>query len=162
MFSKTERNKTGSSSSQTGGVKAAPSIISVNLHIIGNLSSDGEMQIDGRIEGDITSQSLTVGERASIDGEIVADDVEIRGAVSGRIRAGTIKLAKTAKVVGDICHEVLSIEPGACIEGQLTRTARMEAADREVPPPAGVTAAPAARPVSGGEAAATVQEVAGR
>ena len=119
MFSKTEREKTDASANAAAGVKAVPTIISVNLHIIGKLSTDGEIQVDGSIEGDVTSRSLTVGEKASISGEINADDIEIFGSVSGNIRARKIKIAKTAKVIGDICHEVLSVETGAYIEGQL-------------------------------------------
>lgn len=152
MFSKTERDKAGASGSAT--TKAAPSIISVNLHIIGNLKTDGEMQVDGSIEGDVTSQSLTVGEKASISGEIVADVVEIHGAVSGKMRARKIQLAKTAKVVGDIWHEILSIESGAYIEGQLRR-AKKGAEEREIAQPLKVKAAPVAE-----QPAANVQSTA--
>ena len=141
MFSKTDREKRNASANGAGGVKAAPSIISVNLHIIGNLSTDGEMQVDGSIEGDVTSQAITVGEKASISGEIVADHIEIHGSVSGKIRARKIKLAKTAKVIGDIWHEVLSIESGAYIEGQLKR-AKKGTEEREIPQPIKVKAAP--------------------
>ncbi|MBH64507.1 MAG: hypothetical protein CL569_19075 [Alphaproteobacteria bacterium] len=141
MFSKTEREKTNTSAGGAAGVKAAPSIISVNLHIIGCLSTDGEMQVDGSIEGDVTSQALAVGEKASISGEIIADDIEIHGSVSGKIRARKIKLSKTAKVIGDIWHEVLSIETGAYIEGQLKR-AKKGAEEKEMPQPIKVKAAP--------------------
>lgn len=141
MFSKTEKEKASAAASAAAGAKAAPSIISVNLHIIGNLSTDGEMQVDGSIEGDVTSQALTVGEKASISGEIVSDDVEIHGSVSGKIRARKIKLAKTAKVIGDIWHEVLSIESGAYIEGQLKRV-KKGADEKEIPQPIKVKAAP--------------------
>ena len=155
MFSKNDRDKRSASASSAGGFKAAPSIISVNLHIIGNLSTDGEVQVDGSIEGDITSQSLTVGEKASISGEIFAEDVEIHGAVSGKIRAGNIRIAKTARVIGDIWHEILSVESGAYIEGQLTR-AKNESADQEIARPFEMRDAlapePAAQPGSGGEA----------
>ena len=140
MFSKTDRDKGNASANAAGGVKAAPSIISVNLHIIGKLSTDGEMQVDGSIEGDVTSQAITVGEKASISGEIVADEIEIHGSVSGKIRARKIKLAKTAKVIGDIWHEVLSIESGAYIEGQLKR-AKKGTEEREIPQPVKVKAA---------------------
>ena len=139
MFSKTDR-EIKASANGAGGVQAAPSIISDNLHIIGNLSTDGEMQVDGSIKGDVTSQALTVGEKASISGEIVADHIEIHGSVSGKIRARKIKLAKTAKVIGDIWHEVLSIEPGAYIEGQLKRV-KIGADEREIPQPIKVKAA---------------------
>ncbi len=141
MFSKTEREKANASTNAALGAKAAPSIISVNLHIIGNLSTDGEMQVDGSIEGDVTSQALTVGEKASISGEIIADDVEIHGSVSGKIKARKVKLAKTAKVIGDIWHEVLSIESGAYIEGQLKRSQK-GSVDSEMPQTMKVKPAP--------------------
>ena len=143
MFSKSNQDNAGASASGTATAKAAPSIISVNLHIIGNLKTDGEMQVDGRIEGDVTSNSITVGEKASISGEIVADNIEIHGAVSGKIRARKIQLAKTAKVIGEIWHEVLSIESGAYIEGQLKR-AKKGAEEREIAQLFKVKAAPVA------------------
>ena len=131
MFSKSNQDKAGASASGTTTAKAVPSIISVNLHIVGNLKTDGEMHVDGSIEGDVTTNSITVGEKASISGEIVADNIKIHGAVSGKIRARNIHLAKTAKVIGDILHEVLSIESGAYIEGQLKR-AKKGAEKREI------------------------------
>ena len=87
------------------------------------------------------SRSLTVGEKALISGEIIADDIEIFGSVSGNIRARQIKLAKTAKVIGDIWHEVLSVETGAYIEGQLKR-AKKSAERHEMPQLINVKATP--------------------
>ena len=119
MFSKTNR------SSELGGdgreVKAAPSIISENLHVVGNLKTEGEVQVDGIIEGNVAGRTLAVGEKAQITGEIMADEVMVRGVVHGRIRARQVELAKTAKVIGDILHEVPSIESGAYIEGHCKR-----------------------------------------
>lgn len=119
MFSKNERPV--SPVPQTAS-RVAPSLISANLHIIGNLKSEGEVQIDGRVDGDVTANSLVIGDRADINGEIVADDVIVRGTVHGRIRARKVQLAKTAHVVGDVWHETLSIEPGAYIEGHCKRS----------------------------------------
>jgi cytoskeletal protein CcmA (bactofilin family) len=143
MFSKSNRHKIGASASKTTTAKAAPSIISANLHIVGNLKTDGEMHVEGNIEGGVTTYALSVGEKASISGEIVADNVEIYGAVSGTIRARKIHLAKTAKVIGDIWHEVLSIASGAYIEGQLKR-AKMGVDEREISQPVKLTVAPVA------------------
>jgi cytoskeletal protein CcmA (bactofilin family) len=95
----------------------APSIISPDLHVSGNLSTDGDMQIDGIIEGNIRSNTLAVGESAVVCGEIYADKVIIRGKVTGRIRAREVELMSSARVIGDIWHEVLSIDSGAFIEG---------------------------------------------
>jgi len=120
MFSKTDKNrdKDGNAASTAA---VAPSIISANLHIVGNLKTEGEVQVDGMIDGDVSSRALTIGQKAQVNGEIVAEEIEVRGSVEGRIRARSVKLSKTAHVVGDIIHEILSVESGAYIEGQLQR-----------------------------------------
>jgi cytoskeletal protein CcmA (bactofilin family) len=97
----------------------APSIISGDLKIQGNLTSAGDLQIDGIVEGDIQSRSLTVGEGAAVTGNITADTVRVCGQVTGQIKAGTVNLERTAKVMGDIVHQILSLEPGAFLEGHV-------------------------------------------
>ncbi len=77
---------------------APPSLISANLQIVGNLRSQGEVQIDGTVDGDVAANALTIGERATINGEIVADDVVVKGRVNGRIRARKVQLAKSARM----------------------------------------------------------------
>lgn len=98
-------------------VRAAPSIISTDLVVHGNLVATGDIQIDGTVEGDIRSQSVTVGEKASINGEIVAEDIVIRGRVIGTIRGRRVQLSSTSHVEGDILHEALAVETGAFFEG---------------------------------------------
>lgn len=99
------------------GARTAPSIISTDLVVHGNLTATGDIQVDGTVEGDIRSQSLTVGEKASITGEIVADDIVIRGRVIGTIRGRRVQLSSTSHVEGDILHEALAVETGAFFEG---------------------------------------------
>lgn len=124
MFSKSDdKSKSGAPSLSGGAAHGAPtpSIISADLKVIGNLESAGDLQIDGRIEGDIKSRSVTVGETARVKGSIVADTVRICGTVNGEVRATSVTLARTAKATGDIVHETLSIESGASLEGQVRR-----------------------------------------
>ncbi len=148
MFSKTEQSKPAApSSGSSKDAKSPPSIVSGNLRIVGDLETDGEIQIDGSVEGNVASQSLTVGDKASICGEVVAGEVEIHGDVSGKIRAGRVRLGKTAKVIGDIWHEVLSIEPGAHVEGQLMRAKKDSTSDDL--PRVQVTATRAPKPDAG-------------
>lgn len=97
------------------------SIISADLKIVGNLHSDGEIQVDGTVEGDIKSRALTVGERAQIQGSISADTIRICGTISGKVDAATVKIAKTANVSSDINYQTLSIEDGAVLEGTIRR-----------------------------------------
>ncbi len=79
--------KRSDASTQPAAKSSTPSLISANLNVTGNLQTEGEIQIDGNVEGDIACKKLTVGETAMISGEIVADDIEVRGKVQGRIRA---------------------------------------------------------------------------
>src|SRR3954462_8467730 len=97
--------------------RAAPSIISADMVIQGSINATGDVQIDGRLEGDVRSASLVIGDQAEIQGEISAEEVNVRGKVMGRIRARRVLLAATAHVEGDILHEALSVEAGAFFEG---------------------------------------------
>lgn len=161
MFSKTEQSKPAApSSGSSKGAKSPPSIVSGNLRIVGDLETDGEIQIDGSVEGNVASQSLTVGDKASICGEVVAGEVEIHGDVSGKIRAGRVRLGKTAKVIGDIWHEVLSIEPGAHVEGQLMRAKKDSTSDDL--PRVQVTATRAPKPAAGNTGDSSKAATAGR
>jgi cytoskeletal protein CcmA (bactofilin family) len=94
-----------------------PSIVSEDLRITGSLSSEGEVQIDGYVEGDITAQFVTVSAGATIDGSITAETAHISGTVSGQVEADSVMIAKPAKVKGDVVHQSLAIESGAYIEG---------------------------------------------
>jgi cytoskeletal protein CcmA (bactofilin family) len=95
----------------------APSIVSANLRVTGDLESEGDIQIDGHVEGDVRSNSVTVGEHAVVSGAIIAQTVHVAGTVKGQINGKTVELARTAKVTGDIVHESLAIEAGAFIQG---------------------------------------------
>ena len=128
MFSRSDENAksdgTNASNERTRGGKASttsPSIIGPDLKVNGNMESAGDLQIDGKVVGDIKSRSVTVGESAHVKGAIISDKVRICGSMNGQIRAESVTIAKTAKVRGDIFHQTLSIEAGADLEGQVRR-----------------------------------------
>jgi cytoskeletal protein CcmA (bactofilin family) len=98
-----------------------PSIISASLRIVGNLVSDGDIQVDGIVDGDVHSRSLTVSQGAAVNGGISAESVRIDGAVNGHITASNVMLGPTARVLGDIIHAQLVIEAGAFLEGHCRR-----------------------------------------
>ncbi len=108
-----------SSEDRRGAAGGVPSIISPDLKIVGHLKSNGAIQIDGTIEGDIDVPLLTVGEQGKIDGTTVAETVRIFGTVNGRVQAKTVRLDASARVTADITHETLAIEAGAYFEGRM-------------------------------------------
>lgn len=101
--------------------KPAPSILSSDLTITGNIKTTGDVQVEGVVEGDIRAHLLTVGEGATIRGEIVADDIVVNGRVVGRVRGLKVRLTSTARVEGDIIHKTIAIESGAHFEGSVQR-----------------------------------------
>ena len=104
-----------------------PSIVSAGLQVTGNLISDGDVQIEGTIEGDIRSRMLTVGEEGAVKGSINASEVVVSGTVEGKIRAKQVTVAHTARVIGDIIHDHLAVEAGAYVNGSLKRLSKAPA-----------------------------------
>jgi cytoskeletal protein CcmA (bactofilin family) len=121
MFSRSTKSSSSSKDLTVKTKPSTPSIISSDVRIIGDLQSQGEVQVDGAIDGDIRTHTLLVGEEAHITGEIISDTVIIRGSVTGQVKARSVELAKTAHVIGDILHEDLAMETGAFLEGHCKR-----------------------------------------
>ncbi|WP_455373197.1 bactofilin family protein [Limibacillus halophilus] len=136
-----------------GGV---PSIISADLTITGNLHSDGDIQIDGQVDGDVLSRSLTIGQGAKVKGTVRADEVKIAGNLKGEVHAARVSITSTARVTGDVLHKSLSIESGAYIDGLCRRIEDPKAASASTAPsasaPAGGTPSSAPKPAGNGEA----------
>lgn len=134
---------------------SAPSIISADLMVNGTLTSTGDIQIDGRVEGDVHSSGLVIGDKALIHGEILADDVTVRGKVQGSIRARKVLLCSTSHVEGNILHEAFSVESGAFFEGNcrhsdnpLADDSGRRTTDLQVKPVSVISPAPASAPVT--------------
>ena len=112
---------TDSGSSHVTKSKPAASVLASDLTITGNLKTSGDIVIEGVVDGDIRAHLLTVGESATIRGEIVADDIVINGRVIGRVRGLKVRLTSSAQVEGDIIHKTIAIESGAHFEGSVQR-----------------------------------------
>ena len=81
--------------------------------VVGDLQSDGPVQIEGRIEGDVDCPSFVVGRDAQVDGSVSAEQVRILGVVAGWVRAAKVSIAETGRVDGCIQHkELVSETPG--------------------------------------------------
>ncbi|MCK4713719.1 MAG: polymer-forming cytoskeletal protein [Marinosulfonomonas sp.] len=101
--------------------KPPASVLSADLHIKGNLKTTGDILVEGSVDGDIRAHLLTVGEGATVKGEVMADDVVVNGRVVGRVRGLKVRLTSSARVEGDIIHKTIAIESGAHFEGSVQR-----------------------------------------
>lgn len=112
---------------------STPSIIGSDVTITGNISTGGELQLDGAIDGDLVCGSLVMGEEGSVRGTIKSDTVVIRGAVKGEVRARSVRLESSAIIEGDVYHETLAVEAGARLTGQFCYTSASQAAANTAP-----------------------------
>ncbi len=93
--------------------------IKAGTHIEGEVTSNGDMRIDGTLTGIIKTQGkLVVGSTGQINGEISCQNAEIHGIINGKITVNELlSLKATSKILGDIVIGKLSIEPGAQFSG---------------------------------------------
>jgi cytoskeletal protein CcmA (bactofilin family) len=88
----------------------------------GEISSDEDLQIDGKVEGPILLRGhrLTVGRTAQVNSEITAAEVIVYGNASGNLRArDRVEIKKDGRVIGDIVTTRISIEDGAYFKGRI-------------------------------------------
>jgi cytoskeletal protein CcmA (bactofilin family) len=97
----------------------APNIINGGTTIIGDLTSDGDMRIDGTVKGYIQCKArLVIGPTARIEGDIKSANLEVSGTIEGNITVIELLTVKaSAKVIGDIIANKLIIESGAEFNG---------------------------------------------
>ena len=98
-----------------------PSIVAVDLQITGNVSTEGELLVDGRIDGDVSARALTIGESGHINGHVETEELIVFGFLAGSVRARRVHLTTGCRVTADISHESISIDEGAAFEGRCQR-----------------------------------------
>jgi hypothetical protein len=110
----TERPATYAAKSPTPSAsKMVPSIIGEDLTISGNVTSKGEIQVDGEIQGDIHCGSLLLGDKSQVMGNVMAEDVVVRGRVVGSIRGLRVTLQAQSHVEGLFRRKVAPLRRSA-------------------------------------------------
>jgi cytoskeletal protein CcmA (bactofilin family) len=114
----------GSKAGETPGTAArggALSFIGAEVTITGNVSGNGDLHLDGTVEGDLACNSLILGPGGRIRGNISAATATLAGTIEGTVEARSVTVEKSARIAGDIAYESLSIENGAQVDGRLTQ-----------------------------------------
>ncbi len=90
-------------------------IIGKNTSIVGDVISEGDFRIDGKVEGTIkTAGRVVIGKSGSAKGKIECNNADIEGKFSGELIVNTLLTLKaTANISGDVVISKLSVEPGA-------------------------------------------------
>lgn len=110
-----------------------PSVIAANMNVLGNVVSDGILDIDGQIDGNVRAEIVTLRPNGRIRGDLMAAEVYVHGTVDGLIKAQAVNLFATAVVHGTIMHETITVEDGAQVDGKLKRSPLPAIEDKREP-----------------------------
>jgi cytoskeletal protein CcmA (bactofilin family) len=141
MFAKNPAPAGAAAKSAKGGPRL--SIIGPEVIISGDLATDAQLHVDGRIDGNVRCAALCQGASGIISGNIIADEARLAGTVEGTVSARSVVVEAGARIMGDIAYETVSIEAGAGIEGRLARRAALAQSEEETLTVTPVSFAPA-------------------
>ena len=101
--------------------KFTGSILANSISLKGSITCKGELQIDGRINGNITGEKVILGPESNMEGTLNAHEVIISGNFKGKLKGKSIRLDSGASVDAEIQYEVLAIEDGSVINGTVKK-----------------------------------------
>jgi cytoskeletal protein CcmA (bactofilin family) len=107
-------------------LKNSISVISTGLSINGILNSEDTIDIEGKIEGDIIGNIITIRELGEVQGNITAKVLNLKGKFNGKIKSERINIAKQADIKGTLEYVSLCVEDGAKIEGDLKKISEVK------------------------------------
>ncbi|MDR2526444.1 MAG: polymer-forming cytoskeletal protein [Rickettsiales bacterium] len=98
------------------------SVLSVDLSISGDVKSDGILEVEGKIEGDVIGNNVTFRETSIVKGNVFAKTLNLKGKFDGVIKSERVNISGKANINGTIEYNILCVEDGAVIFADLKRT----------------------------------------
>ncbi|MCB9255992.1 MAG: polymer-forming cytoskeletal protein [Chitinophagales bacterium] len=98
--------------------------------IVGQIQSEGNIRIDGKLEGSLSTKGkLVVGASGRITGDVVCMNANVEGLIDGKIEVHDMLVLKQgAKIEGDIQTKKLVVEEGATFNGKISMGAKIQKA----------------------------------
>ena len=93
------------------------SYIGPGMTVVGKISSEGILNVLGRVEGELHASIVRISDGAQVEGTIAAQELSIGGRFKGTIQADRVTLTSSAVVEGEIHHCSLAIEENAWFAG---------------------------------------------
>lgn len=99
---------------------STPTLISKGCNFQGRIESDVFVRIDGNIKGDVfIVEGLIVGENGLIEGNVHTREIVVYGTVNGTVKAESIDIKSTGKILGELHTNSLQVEKGAIYIGNV-------------------------------------------
>jgi len=111
----------------------AETIVGTSVKLKGNLRSDGDITVDGSVNGEIKTKGVVnIGVNAHVIANVKAKRVVVSGTVQGNIEATEqLNITETGRIYGDIVANVLSISAGAIFTGKSTMMEKIKPQETE-------------------------------
>ena len=102
----------------------AINLIANGTTIEGNITSNGDIRVDGSLKGTMTIKGkVIVGSSGKIKGEVHCKNFEVEGSIDGKVFVEELlSLRSRSKLTGEITTNKLAIEPGAHFTGKCDMT----------------------------------------
>jgi len=98
---------------------SALNMISQGTSVEGEITSDGDFRIDGKVKGTVTSKAkLAIGPTGVVDGDLICENADVSGKIFGTIKVNDLLFLKSSGYIeGDIISTKLVVEAGATFNG---------------------------------------------
>ena len=120
MFSRNQPTAGSAARPAKPGTRAL-SFIGPEVVVSGDVATNAQLHVDGRIDGNVRCGQLCVGGVGIIAGDILADEARVGGLIQGMVNAANVIVEASARITGDVTYETISIAAGARIDGRLAR-----------------------------------------
>jgi cytoskeletal protein CcmA (bactofilin family) len=106
-------------------VQKGVTLIAPNTEVVGDIRFKDQLYVSGHVDGNVLSgeepsATLIISEEGSVNGEIRVPNVVINGTVEGNVYASArVELATKARVTGNVYYQLIEMQLGAMVDGQL-------------------------------------------
>ena len=114
---------------KTDGSGQSVSVISDEITIVGNINSTGDLIINGKVDGEISCDSLEIGPNGNVKGNVKAQFCLVSGNIEGKVSAKSINVSSSGNLNGRLSYGRLEIENGAQVEIKLRKTKQLSNED---------------------------------
>lgn len=114
-----DRAATPPAPAERGRGRGPFSVIGSEVAVTGNIVTEADLHIDGRVEGDVRGGNVIQGAESLVCGNLTADTARLAGRIEGMVRVKALLIESSARIIGDVEYESITIETGGSIDGRM-------------------------------------------
>lgn len=109
------------------GLEDGLTVVDRDITLVGDIVSEENIRLRGRIEGNVTtSGSVVIEPRAEVHGDVIAENLIVEGSMEGKVVvARKFELRPTGRMRGDIRASVVAIAEESFLQGKVLATEKI-------------------------------------